>query len=182
MRDLLDTAKARGAEALVFTVDMPIPGARYRDAHSGMSGAGAPLRRFCQALTHPRWTWDVGFRGRPHQLGNLAPVLGSRSGLNDYMGWLSSNFDPTILWKDLDWIRERWPGPLIIKGILDPEDARAAAALGADAVVVSNHGGRQLDWRPPPPAPSPPSPTPSVTGSPSSPTPASAVASTFFEC
>jgi len=145
MRDLLATAKALGVQALVFTVDMPVPGARYRDAHSGMSGPRAPLRRLLQALTHPAWAWDVGLRGRPHRLGNLEPVLGRASGLNDYMGWLGANFDPTILWKDLEWIRAGWDGTLIIKGILDPEDARAAADIGADGIVVSNHGGRQLD-------------------------------------
>ncbi|WP_294290162.1 FMN-dependent L-lactate dehydrogenase LldD [uncultured Sphingomonas sp.] len=145
MRDLIARAKAAGAEALVFTVDMPVPGARYRDAHSGMSGPNAPIRRVLQAMTHPRWAWDVGLFGRPHMLGNLLPVLGKNSGLNDYMGWLGTNFDPTIQWRDLDWIRELWDGPLIIKGILDPEDAREAARIGADGIVVSNHGGRQLD-------------------------------------
>ena len=145
MRELLATAKTVGVRTLVFTVDMPIPGARYRDAHSGMSGPRAAMRRFLQALGKPRWAWDVGLHGRPHQLGNLEPVLGKASGLNDYMGWLSSNFDPTIFWKDLDWIRAGWDGPLIIKGVLDPEDARAAADIGADGIVVSNHGGRQLD-------------------------------------
>jgi L-lactate dehydrogenase (cytochrome) len=145
MRDLLQTAKAIGVKSLVFTVDMPIPGARYRNAHSGMSGPRAPLRRLLQALGKPRWAWDVGLHGRPHQLGNLEPVLGKASGLNDYMGWLRANFDPSIFWKDLDWIRAAWDGPLIIKGILDPEDARAAADIGADGIVVSNHGGRQLD-------------------------------------
>lgn len=145
MKDLIATAKAAGAEALVFTVDMPVPGARYRDAHSGMSGPYAPLRRVLQAMTHPRWAWDVGVRGRPHLLGNLLPVLGKDSGLNDYMGWLGTNFDPSIQWRDLEWIRAEWDGPLILKGILDPEDAREAAAIGADGVVVSNHGGRQLD-------------------------------------
>ena len=145
MRDLLATAKEAGAEALVFTVDMPVPGARYRDAHSGMSGARGPLRRVLQAMAKPGWAWNVGLNGRPHQLGNLEPVLGKESGLNDYMGWLAANFDPSIAWSDLDWIREAWDGPLIIKGILDPEDARAAVTLGADGIVVSNHGGRQLD-------------------------------------
>jgi L-lactate dehydrogenase (cytochrome) len=145
MKDLIATAKASGAEALIFTVDMPVPGARYRDAHSGMSGPNAPLRRMLQAVTHPRWAWDVGVRGRPHTLGNLAPVLGKDSGLNDYMGWLGSNFDPSIQWRDLEWIRAEWDGPLILKGILDPEDAREAAAIGANGIVVSNHGGRQLD-------------------------------------
>jgi L-lactate dehydrogenase (cytochrome) len=145
MRDLIARAKAAGARALVFTVDMPVPGSRYRDAHAGMSGPYAPLRRVMQAIGRPRWSWDVGLRGRPHMLGNLLPVLGKDSGLNDYMGWLGRNFDPSIQWKDLDWIREVWDGPLIIKGILDPDDARAAAAIGADGIVVSNHGGRQLD-------------------------------------
>lgn len=145
MKDLIATAKASGVEAMVFTVDMPIPGARYRDAHSGMSGPNAPLRRVLQAMGKPRWAWDVGLRGRPHTLGNLKPILGNKSGLNDYMGWLGANFDPSIQWKDLDWIRAEWDGPLIIKGILDPEDAREAAAIGADGIVVSNHGGRQLD-------------------------------------
>ena len=145
MRDLIATAKAAGAEALVFTVDMPVPGARYRDAHSGMSGPHAPLRRLLQAMGRPGWAWDVGLRGRPHRLGNLEPVLGKASGMNDYMGWLGANFDPSIQWRDLDWIRAAWDGPLIIKGILDPDDARAAADVGADGIVVSNHGGRQLD-------------------------------------
>jgi len=145
MRDLIARAKEVGARALVFTVDMPVPGARYRDAHSGMSGPNAPLRRVLQAIGRPRWAWDVGLFGRPHMLGNLLPVLGKESGLNDYMGWLGTNFDPTIQWKDLDWIRQIWDGPLIIKGILDPDDAREAASIGADGIVVSNHGGRQLD-------------------------------------
>lgn len=145
MRELLATAKAAGAEALVFTVDMPVPGARYRDAHSGMSGRHAPLKRVLQAMGKPGWAWDVGIKGRPHRLGNLEPVLGNASGINDYMGWLGANFDPSVTWSDLDWIRAEWHGPLIIKGILDPDDARAAASIGADGIVVSNHGGRQLD-------------------------------------
>jgi len=145
MRDMLATAQGLGVKTLVFTVDMPIPGSRYRDAHSGMSGPHASLRRILQAIAKPAWAWDVGLNGRPHLLGNLEPVLGKASGLKDYMGWLGANFDPSIMWKDLDWIRARWTGPLIIKGILDPEDARAAVDVGADGSVVSNHGGRQLD-------------------------------------
>ena len=145
MRDLLDHARAAGSEALVFTVDMPVPGNRYRDRHSGMSGRWAPMQRMVQALRYPRWAWDVGICGRPHRLGNLELVLGKANGLNDFMGWLGANFDPSIAWKDLEWIRERWDGPLIIKGILDPDDARTAVSVGADGIVVSNHGGRQLD-------------------------------------
>jgi L-lactate dehydrogenase (cytochrome) len=145
MRDLLARAADAGATALVFTVDMPVPGARYRDAHSGMSGPNAAARRLVQAAFKPGWAWDVGVMGRPHTLGNVAPVLGANSGLEDFMGWLGANFDPSIQWKDLDWIRDQWKGPLIIKGVLDPEDAKAAADIGADGIVVSNHGGRQLD-------------------------------------
>ena len=145
MRDLLARAAAAGATTLVFTVDMPVPGARYRDAHSGMSGPNAAARRLAQAMFKPGWAWDVGVMGRPHALGNVAPVLGESSGLEDFMGWLGANFDPSIQWKDLEWIREVWKGPLVIKGVLDPEDAKAAADIGADGIVVSNHGGRQLD-------------------------------------
>ncbi len=145
MRDLIASAKAAGARALVFTVDLPVPGSRYRDAHSGMSGPYAGTRRIMQAIGKPRWAWDVGLCGRPHRLGNLEPMLGKASGINDYMGWLGRNFDPSIGWADLDWIRAEWDGPLIIKGILDPEDAREAAKIGAQGIVVSNHGGRQLD-------------------------------------
>jgi isopentenyl diphosphate isomerase/L-lactate dehydrogenase-like FMN-dependent dehydrogenase len=145
MRDLLARAAGRRRDALVFTVDMPVPGARYRDAHSGMSGPNAAARRMMQAMFKPDWAWDVGVMGRPHTLGNVAPVLGENSGLEDFMGWLGANFDPSIQWKDLEWIRDLWKGPLIIKGVLDPEDAKAAADIGADGIVVSNHGGRQLD-------------------------------------
>jgi L-lactate dehydrogenase (cytochrome) len=145
MLDLLAQAKAAGCSALVFTVDMPMPGARYRDTRSGMSGRHARLRRMVQAMTHPRWAWDVGLRGAPHQLGNITPVLGERTGLEDFIGWMAANFDPSVTWGDLAFIRDHWDGPLIIKGVLDVEDAREVAALGADGVVVSNHGGRQLD-------------------------------------
>ena len=143
--ELLAVAREIGCAGLMLTVDLPVPGARYRDLHSGMSGPGARWRRLGQALTHPRWAWDVGLRGRPHALGNLAPLLGEKSGMEDYFGWIGRNFDPSVTWRDLDWIRAHWPGPLVIKGILDPEDARRAAEAGADGIVVSNHGGRQLD-------------------------------------
>jgi L-lactate dehydrogenase (cytochrome) len=132
-------------KTLVFTVDMPTPGARYRDAHSGMSGSNAEMRRMVQAMTHPAWAWDVGLNGRPHDLGNVSAYLGKPTGLADYIGWLGANFDPSISWKDLQWIRDFWDGPMIIKGVLDAQDARDAVAFGADGIVVSNHGGRQLD-------------------------------------
>jgi L-lactate dehydrogenase (cytochrome) len=145
MKSALERAKAAGVKTLVFTVDMPTPGARYRDAHSGMSGPNAEFRRMVQAMTHPAWAWDVGLNGRPHDLGNVSAYLGKPTGLADYIGWLGANFDPSISWKDLQWIRDFWDGPMIIKGVLDAQDARDAVAFGADGIVVSNHGGRQLD-------------------------------------
>lgn len=148
MKDLLAQARAAGCSALVFTVDLPVPGSRYRDVRSGLAGAPGlmgDLRRFAQGAMRPGWAWDVGLFGRPHHLGNVAPVLKGRTGLNDFMAWMGRNFDPAITWADLDFIRAQWDGPLIIKGILDPDDARQAADCGADGIVVSNHGGRQLD-------------------------------------
>ncbi len=145
MKNALERAKAAGVTTLVFTVDMPTPGARYRDAHSGMSGPNANVRRMLQAMTHPFWAWDVGLHGKPHDLGNISTYRGHPTGLEDYIGWLAANFDPSISWKDLEWIREFWDGPMVIKGILDAEDARDAVTFGADGIIVSNHGGRQLD-------------------------------------
>ncbi|MCQ2029263.1 alpha-hydroxy-acid oxidizing protein [Stutzerimonas zhaodongensis] len=145
MKNALERAKAAGVTTLVFTVDMPTPGARYRDAHSGMSGPNANMRRMVQAMTHPLWAWDVGLHGKPHDLGNISTYRGNPTGLEDYIGWLAANFDPSISWKDLEWIREFWDGPMVIKGILDAEDARDAVTFGADGIIVSNHGGRQLD-------------------------------------
>ncbi|PBQ12039.1 alpha-hydroxy-acid oxidizing enzyme [Pseudomonas congelans] len=145
MKNALERAKAAGVTTLVFTVDMPTPGARYRDAHSGMSGPYAAPRRILQAMTKPDWAVNVGLLGRPHDLGNISRYLGKATTLEDYVGWLANNFDPSISWKDLEWIREFWQGPMIIKGILDPQDARDALSFGADGIVVSNHGGRQLD-------------------------------------
>lgn len=98
-----------------------------------------------QLMARPGWLWDVGVHGRPHSLGNLEPIVGKSAPLSDFQAWIHANFDPSVSWKDVEWVRDRWKGPLIIKGVLDPEDARKAADHGADAVVVSNHGGRQLD-------------------------------------
>jgi len=151
MRDLLARAASAGCSTLVFTVDMPVPGTRYRDYHSGLAGApglAGQLRRVAQALGRPRWAWDVGVCGRPHGLGNVAPVLGDRTGLEDFFAWMRGNFDPQLNWRDLDWIRAEWKGPIVLKGVLDAEDAIEAAANGVDGIIVSNHGGRQLDGVP----------------------------------
>ena len=148
MRDILALAREARCSALVFTVDMPVPGSRYRDYRSGLAGEtwlSGNARRVFQAMLRPRWAWDVGLLGRPHQLGNVAPVLGKNSGLEDFMAWMQKNFDPSVSWQDLEFVRDHWDGPIIIKGILDPEDAREAAAAEVDGVIVSNHGGRQLD-------------------------------------
>ena len=145
MKNALERAQAAGVSTLVFTVDMPVPGARYRDAHSGMSGPNAAMRRYLQAVTHPHWAMDVGLMGRPHTLGNISTYLGKNVSLEDYMGYLGANFDPSISWSDLEWIRDFWKGPMVIKGILDPEDAKDAVRFGANGIIVSNHGGRQLD-------------------------------------
>ncbi len=145
MKSVLERALAQGITTLIFTVDMPVPGSRYRDAHAGMSGPMAPLRRMTQAVTKPQWALDVGLLGRPHDLGNISAYLGKAIGLEDYMGWIGANFDPSISWHDIEWVRDFWPGKIILKGILDPEDAKDAVRFGADGLVVSNHGGRQLD-------------------------------------
>lgn len=151
MQSLLDEARTAHCPVLVFTVDMPLPGARYRDVRSGLSGASGiagQARRVGQAMRRPGWAWDVGVRGRPHQLGNVAPLLGPRSGLEDFLGWMKDNFDPGVTWRDLDFVRAHWKGPIVIKGILDAQDARRAADAGVDGIIVSNHGGRQLDGVP----------------------------------
>ncbi|MEG8579801.1 FMN-dependent L-lactate dehydrogenase LldD [Klebsiella pneumoniae] len=145
MRNALERAWAAGMKPLVFTVDMPIPGSRYRDNRSGMSGPHATLRQYLQACTHPRWAMNVGLAGSPLSFGNIEAYTGHKMTMDDYMGFISNNFDPSIAWHDLEWIRDSWQGKLIIKGILDADDARNAVRLGADGIVVSNHGGRQLD-------------------------------------
>jgi L-lactate dehydrogenase (cytochrome) len=144
--NMIARAKAAGCGALVLTVDLAVPGTRYRDYRSGLSGSmRGPLSRMKQVLRRPDWTWDVAVRGRPMTMGNLEPVLGANAALSDLMGWVGQNFDSTVTWQDVEWVRSQWEGPLIIKGILDPDDAREAVANDVDGIVVSNHGGRQLD-------------------------------------
>ena len=151
MRELLQEAVELNCSTLVFTVDMPVPGSRYRDYHSGLAGASGmkgALRRTLQGAMKPSWAWDVGVMGRPHGLGNVIRKLQGKTGIEDFFAWMRENFDSSISWKDLDFIRSEWNGPLVIKGLLDAEDAVEAANLGADGIVVSNHGGRQLDGVP----------------------------------
>lgn len=151
MRELLQEAVELNCSTLVFTVDMPVPGSRYRDYHSGLAGAAGmkgAIRRAVQGAMKPAWAWDVGVMGRPHALGNVARKLEGKTGIEDFFAWMRNNFDSSISWRDLDFIRSEWKGPLVIKGLLDAEDAVQAANIGADGIVVSNHGGRQLDGVP----------------------------------
>ena len=144
--DMIARAKEAGCGALLLTVDLAVPGTRYRDYRSGLSGSlRGKASRLGQVLARPDWAWDVALHGRPLTMGNLEPLLGSGAALGDLMGWVAQNFDSSVTWKDVEWVRGQWQGPLIIKGLLDPDDAREAADSGADGVVVSNHGGRQLD-------------------------------------
>jgi len=151
MRDMLAKVREANCSTLIFTVDMPMPGSRYRDYRSGLAGESwlsGNIRRVSQAMLRPRWAWDVGLFGRPHQLGNITPILGDNSGLEDFMAWMGKNFDPSVSWQDMEFVRDNWDGPIILKGILDPDDAQLAAAMQLDGVIVSNHGGRQLDGVP----------------------------------
>jgi L-lactate dehydrogenase (cytochrome) len=148
MRELLGRAKAAGCPVLVFTVDLPLPGARYRDVRSGFtgsSGLSGALNTAWQGATHPGWLWDVWLHGRPHTLGSVVGAIPQGRSVTDFLSWIAKNFDRTVTWADLEWVREVWDGPIVIKGVLDPEDAKDAVKAGAQGLVVSNHGGRQLD-------------------------------------
>ena len=150
MAELLAVARQATCPVLLFTVDLPVPGARYKDARNGMiaASAGAKIRQALDGLAHPAWLWDVHLKGGPHTLGNLTAAAADLKGLNQYWSWIGRNFDPSVTWKDIEWVRDRWPGPLVLKGVLDAEDARDARRCGVEGVVVSNHGGRQLDGAP----------------------------------
>lgn len=148
VKDLLLKAKQVGCPALVLTVDLQTPGARYRDWRSGMGkpqGVGGQIRQALDGITHPRWLWDVYLRGKPHNFGNLTGNGGQAMGFGQAWDWIRANFDQSVTWADMEFIRAHWDGPIIVKGIHEVSDARAAIAAGADGIVVSNHGGRQLD-------------------------------------
>ncbi len=148
MTEYIARAAAAKCPVMLFTVDLPVPGTRYRDVRTGLSGppqAFQPLLRAWDGITHPGWLWDVQINGGPHSFGNIAAAVPEAKGLGDFWGWIGRNFDASITWADIDWIRQQWKGPFVLKGILDPEDAREAKRIGVDGIVVSNHGGRQLD-------------------------------------
>jgi L-lactate dehydrogenase (cytochrome) len=141
-------ASSVNAPVLVLTVDLAVVGARYRDIRNAAvvaSSARAKAMRALDLATHPRWIRDVPGKGRPLTFGNLEKAVPDARTPAAFRQWVDDQFDPSVTWDDIAWVREHWAGPLVLKGILDPEDARRAADLGVDGVVVSNHGGRQLD-------------------------------------
>lgn len=149
--DLMQRAHAAGCPVLVLTVDLAVVGARYRDTRNGLSGAlslGSKLSRAADLLSHPGWVSDVALGGRPHTFGNLEKAVPNAKNPTAFKSWVDNQFDPSVTWKDLAWVRSKWPGKIVLKGILDSEDAKEAAEHGADGLVVSNHGGRQLDDTP----------------------------------
>ncbi|HSN00513.1 MAG TPA: L-lactate dehydrogenase [Rudaea sp.] len=144
---LLERAWAAGCRTLVFTIDLPIPGMRHRDTRNGVGGKGlrAALLKAAQVLPRPHWLWNVALRGRPLSFGNLTEQVPGARDLTAFWAWVNSQFDTRVTWRDIEWLRGHWKGRLLLKGILDADDARAAVDVGADGIVVSNHGGRQLD-------------------------------------
>ena len=148
VQEILARAAEANCGALVFTVDLPVLGTRYRDIRNGMGVRLSQLSKLKLAwnfASHPRWAYDVGLMGQPLNLGNLHGVVKGADSLNALLAWTTTALDPSVTWKDLEWIRGLWKGPLILKGVLDVDDAREAVNTGADGIVVSNHGGRQLD-------------------------------------
>lgn len=151
MAALLARARAAGCTALLVTVDLPYLGVRYRDFRAGISGDPWPLRMArlaAQLLPRPHWLWNVGARGRPHTLGNMAAGVAPGAPLASVMGFMQTNMENAVGWEFVEWVRGHWDGPVVIKGVLDPADAQEAVRCGADGIVVSNHGGRQLDGVP----------------------------------
>jgi L-lactate dehydrogenase (cytochrome) len=146
--DLMARAQAVGAPVLVLTIDLAVVGARHRDTRNAVVGEPSPwakIRRGLDLVAHPRWLADVAIGGKPLTFGNLEKAVPGASSPEDFKSWVDAQFDPSVTWDDVAWVRENWSGRLVVKGVLDPEDARRAADVGVDGVVVSNHGGRQLD-------------------------------------
>jgi L-lactate dehydrogenase (cytochrome) len=145
---LIERGAAVSSPVLVLTVDLAVAGARHRDTRNGLLGelsSWAKLRRGFDLISHPRWVRSVGVGGRPLTFGNLEDAVPDASTPDAFRAWVDAQFDPSVTWEDLAWVRSRWPGKLVVKGILDTEDARHAVDAGVDGIVVSNHGGRQLD-------------------------------------
>ena len=146
--ELMGRAREAGSPVLVLTVDLAVVGARHRDTRNavlGDHGAWAKARRALDIATHPTWIRTVGVGGKPLTFGNLERAVPGARSPAAFKDWVDAQFDPSVTWQDVAWVRENWPGRLVVKGVLDAEDARHAVETGVDGIVVSNHGGRQLD-------------------------------------
>jgi len=147
-KDILARAIAAKCSALVLTVDLQVLGQRHRDIKNGMTvPPEIRIKNVIDVASKPAWAWSI-LKGRRKTFGNLAGHVKGMDNVNELAKWVGEQFDPALSWKDVEWIKKIWPGKLILKGILDADDARTAVKLGADAIVVSNHGGRQLDGAP----------------------------------
>jgi L-lactate dehydrogenase (cytochrome) len=146
--DLMSRAQAVGSPVLVLTIDLAVVGARHRDTRNAVVGeppVWAKIRRGLDLASHPRWIRDVPVNGKPLTFGNLEKAVPDAQSPAAFREWVDAQFDPSVTWDDIAWVRSRWNGRLVVKGVLDPEDARRAVDAGVDGIVVSNHGGRQLD-------------------------------------
>src|SRR5947207_7929575 len=147
-RSLVERAAAAKCSALVLTIDLQVLGQRHRDVHNGLTvPPEIRVKNIIDIATKPAWALSA-LRGKRKTFGNLAGHIGGMENVNSLARWIAGQFDPALNWRDVEWIKSLWPGKLILKGVLDVEDARLAAKTGAAALVVSNHGGRQLDGAP----------------------------------
>ncbi len=148
VRDLIARAANAKCSALMVTMDLTMLGQRHCDVKNGLSvPPEITVKNLLDIVSKPEWAMSI-LRGKRKTFGNLAGHIAGMNDVSSLATWVSKQFDPTLSWRDLEWIRELWPGPIIIKGVLDARDARIAAKTGASAIVVSNHGGRQLDGAP----------------------------------
>jgi L-lactate dehydrogenase (cytochrome) len=148
IRELIQRAAAAKCSALMLTVDLQVLGQRHNDVRNGLTvPPEIKIRNVIDIMTKPAWALSI-LKSKRKTFGNLAGHVKGMENVNSLAAWTASQFDPTLSWKDVEWIKSQWNGKLILKGILDVEDARIAAKCGADAISVSNHGGRQLDGAP----------------------------------
>src|SRR5438270_666391 len=147
-RQLFDYVDGGAYEEGTLRANVAVLGARHRDTRNAVVGhvpLWAKLMRGLDLVSHPRWVRDVAIAGQPLTFGNLEKAVPDARSPAAFRSWVDSQFDPSVTWDDIAWVREHWDGRLVVKGVLDPEDARRAVDTGVDGVIVSNHGGRQLD-------------------------------------
>jgi L-lactate dehydrogenase (cytochrome) len=148
IKELIQRAAAAKCSALMLTVDLQVLGQRHNDVRNGLTvPPEIKLKNIIDIVTKPAWAFSI-LMGRRHTFGNLAGHVKDSKDINSLAAWTANQFDPTLSWKDVEWVKSLWPGKLILKGILDVDDAKIAVTTGADAISVSNHGGRQLDGAP----------------------------------